>query len=167
MPPDPPDPTPPTKPSTPRVKRDLQAPRTVSFVIRLRPSERDQLAAHAASHGLTLAELCRHRLLEWQIPRPSRQVADAKMYGVLSQISVSLRNSSNNLNQLTKAHHLGFPPGMEDVARAMKELQSEVDELRLKLSSLQGAIDQAPSGQTRWPWVEGYSAGFRAARHGA
>lgn len=156
MPPD--DETPQKALNRPRklVKRDSAKPRTKKFVIRLRPEEHAQLSMHAENHGLTLTELCRHRLLEWQIPRPGRDVNDSKLYGVLSQLSVSLRNAGNNLNQLTKTHHLGFPIEESELMQAIREVQAQVDTLRLEIDPVGPAFAHAPKGHWKGSWVGGF-----------
>lgn len=154
-----PDETTPTQASKPprrMVHRDRENPRTVKLVIRLRPAEEASLKVYADVHGLTLTELCRHRLLGWQIPRPPRHRNDSKLYGVLSQIAVALRNAGNNLNQLTKAHHLGFRVEQKELMHSIQQVQAQVDALRLQIDGVGEGLARAPKGPWNGSWLDGY-----------
>lgn len=157
----------PVKPTRKMVKRDRNNPRTEKLVIRFRPEELERFSAHAEAHGMTLTELCRHRLLEWEIPRPPRFIFDAKLYGELSRIAVALRNAGNNLNQLSRAHHLGFRIEQDELIQKIQELHARVNELRLQVDPIGPALLQAPKGPSREEWLSGYLAAKRGLlRHG-
>ena len=122
------NPVSPLLPAAPR--RRSGEPRSVSFVVRLRPSERDHLAALAAAHGVHLADLVRRRLLGWELPRPERSLEDAQKYGVLSILSVSLRNTVGNLNGLARAYHSGLPVEGEELLQKVMEVRAQVEAVR-------------------------------------
>ena len=108
--------------------------RSVAFVVRLRASERDDLTALADSHGMALSNFVRYRLLEWSLPRPTRTADEARMYAVLSQLSVSMRNAVGNLNGLARAYHSGFPVEADELGHVLAEVRAEVDALRRALA---------------------------------
>jgi len=108
--------------------------RSVAFVVRLRPSERDDLAVLADNHGMALSNFVRHRLLEWSLPRPQRTADEARMYATLSQLSVAMRNAVGNLNGLARAYHSGFPIEADELGRALAEVRAEVETLRRALA---------------------------------
>lgn len=122
-----------TAPSAPH-KRRSGDPRSVPFVVRLRPAERDHLAALADAHGVPLADLVRRRLMEWSLPRPERTAEEARTYGVLSALSVSMRNAVANLNGVAKAWHSGFPVEADELRREIAGVRAEVDALRRALA---------------------------------
>lgn len=103
-------------------------------MVRLRPAERDHLAALADAHGVPLADLVRRRLMEWSLPRPERTAEEARTYGVLSALSVSMRNAVANLNGLSKAWHSGFPVEADELRREIAGVRAEVDALRRALA---------------------------------
>lgn len=115
-------------------KAKPQEPRSVPLVVRLRPSERDWLAARADAVGVCLADLIRRRVLDWEIPQPERSAEDARLYGVLHSISLSLRNAGSNVSGLARAYHSGFPVEDAELVPAMAELRSQVDALRRALA---------------------------------
>ena len=134
MPPDSAPITPlPSAPKRPS-KRAPAEVRSVPFVVRLRPSERDHLAALADAHGVALADLIRRRLLEWRLPQPERSADDARLYGVLHTLSLSLRNAGTNLSGMAQAWHSGFCVDGESLLAEMKELRAHVDALRRALA---------------------------------
>ena len=117
-----------------RKKDDSAEVRSVAFVIRLRPSERDWLAARADAVGVSLADLSRRRLLEWELPQPERSAEDARLYGVLHSLSLSLRNAGSNVSGMAQAWHSGFHVEGEALIAEMRELRSQVDALRRALA---------------------------------
>jgi hypothetical protein len=102
--------------------------------VRLRPSERDWLAVRADAVGVSLADLIRRRILEWEIPQPERSIEDARMYGVLHSLSLSLRNAGSNLSGLARAYHSGFPVEDQELVSVVGELRCQVDALRRALA---------------------------------
>lgn len=125
-----------TLPPAPKraTKRRPQEPRSVPLVVRFRPSERDWLAARADAVGVSLADLIRRRVLEWEIPQPERSAEDARLYGVLHAISLDLRNAGSNLSGLARAYHSGFPLEDTELVSGIGELRSQVDALRRALA---------------------------------
>jgi hypothetical protein len=106
----------------------------VAFVVRLRPSERDDLAVLADNHGMALSNFVRHRLLEWSLPRPQQTPDEARMYATLSQLSVTMRNAVGNLNGLARAYHSGFPVEADELGHILAEVRAEVETLRRALA---------------------------------
>ena len=124
-------PIPPLSPAPKRSSKRAPAEvRSVTFVVRLRPSERDHLAALADAHGVALADLIRRRLLEWRLPQPERSAEDARLYGVLHTLSLSLRNAGSNISGMAQAWHSGFHVEGESLIAEMTELRSLVDAIR-------------------------------------
>ena len=104
------------------------------FVLRLRPSERDRLAAQAEAHGIPLADHIRRRLFEWQLPRPQVDLQTARQYAVLHALSVTLRNAVSNLNGLAHAYHSGLPLEGYDLLESIVGVRAQLDLLRLELA---------------------------------
>lgn len=131
-----PDALPETLPAAPKrgTRKRPQEPRSVPLVVRLRRTERDWLAARADAVGVSLADLIRRRILEWEVPQPERSAEDARLYGVLHSISLSLRNAGSNVSGLARAHHSGFPVADAELVSAMAELRLQVDALRRALA---------------------------------
>lgn len=120
----------PPQPAPRRVKGN---PRSVPFVLRLRPTERDRLAAQAEDHGIPLADMVRRRLFDWQLPRPQVDLQMARHYAVLHALSVTLRNAVSNLNGLARAYHSGFPLEGAELRESISEVRVQIDQLRLEL----------------------------------
>lgn len=122
-------------------RRDKADPRSVPFVVRLRPAERDHLAALAKGHGIPLADLVRRRLFEWQLPRPQVDLQTAQQYAVLHSLSLALRGAVSNLNGLARAYHSGFPVEGAELVESIAMVRSQVDVLRLELAGQDGGAE--------------------------
>lgn len=122
-------------------RRDKADPRSVPYVVRLRPAERDHLSALAKDKGIPLADLVRRRLFEWQLPRPRVDLQTAQQYAVLHSLSLTLRNAVSNLNGLARAYHSGFPVEGADLVESIAQVRGQVDVLRLQLAGQGGGVE--------------------------
>lgn len=116
-------------PPRPAPGRDKEAPRSVAFVLRLRPSEHEHLGVLARDHGLTQADLIRRRLFDWQLPRPQVDLQMAQQYAVLHTLALSLRNAVSNLNGLARAYHSGLPVEGQELLDVIAQVRGQVDAL--------------------------------------
>jgi hypothetical protein len=88
---------------------------------RLTPAERAHVEHQALMAGLSAAEFVRRCVLSRQIMPRRTRIEDAAV--------IELVRVGNNLNQMARSTHCGYPPAVSALRAALAELRDVLDRL--------------------------------------